>query len=226
MDLPKTLVSLLALGFEIREPRFGEDSVGYRFGNCDLVATVTMGQRFRPVVALNGTVSTRRVLGMVDAEIPVDLDSPEAAAAWVSHVLKPHRADLGPLPTWFLEGEEHWELIPHVRRQRAYKLRPHCVMRREHARILRRDLRRALGLLKCQCDVMVDFDGRVLTLRVGGDRIAALATGRQWPKGINWAVSADTELPTRFAREWVEFGYFDGHLEFSSRRYPATEIGG
>lgn len=145
--LPPTLSSLLSLGFQRRPDSYGMLTVGYRFPVLDLTASDSVSFDLSPAVLLSGVLHTSRTIAEIHSEIPPDLETPEQAAAWVSYALWPHRSELEPLPDWLLLGEQYWDLIPSVRRQREYERRPRCLVERDHARILRRSLQAALSQL-------------------------------------------------------------------------------
>ena len=107
-----TLESLVALGFERRGRVYGAIAVGYRFRYLDLIASGMTNMYFRPEVFLSGVLNTGRTMGLVELHIPPDLATPQEAAAWTTYALKPYRSDLEPLPSWFVEGERNWHLVP------------------------------------------------------------------------------------------------------------------
>ena len=135
-----TLNSLISLGFEPRQTSAGLDGVGYRFVHLDLDAVHVVNLYARYVVLLSGVLNTGRTVAVIEDQIPDDLGSSVEAAAWVSYALRSHRSDLEPIPDWFIEGERHWDLVPHARqmreaeeRQRAYLASPRCYIDRDYA---------------------------------------------------------------------------------------------
>ena len=189
-----TLDSLIALGFERREPRFGMETVGYKFKHLDLVASHGMYMYARYVVMLSGVDSTGRTLGTAESQISPDLGSALEAAAWLSYALKSYKSDLEPLPDWFVEGERHWDLIPIVARQRAYEARPKCYIDRDYARPLRRNLLEDISWLREESEMTVSFDGRVLSI-VHGHRVhEVLASGDSWPSPYRVLVHPGVEV--------------------------------
>ena len=107
-----TLDSLIALGFEHRESKYGAETVGYRFVHGDLEAVHVMNLSARYVVLLSGVLNTGRRLSTIESQIPNDLESALETAAWVSYALESHRSELEPLPDWYVKGERHWDLVP------------------------------------------------------------------------------------------------------------------
>lgn len=222
-NLSPTLRSLVYLRFERRRPVFGMDTVGYRFRHLDLTASDGVSKYQRPIVILGGILNTSRTLALIQNELPSDLDTPEAAAAWLSYALRDHKRDLIPAPTWLAVGEGNWGMIPEVRRQREYVVRPRCKINREDARLFRRKISSALGKLSDEIKATVSFNGRVLAVQISNKCIETLAEGCPWPSKVLWIVSADTQLPPRFSRPSVTVSFFDGMFEFSNRRYCAEE---
>jgi len=225
-DLSPTLSSLLGLGFERRPDSYGLPTVGYRFPMLDLTASDSVSRYFTPVVLLGGVLNTGRTIAEIHSEIPPTLGTPEQAAAWVSYALRNYGSELEPLPDWMLLGEQHWDLIPSVRRQREYELRPCCLVARDHARILRRSLQEALSQLDGTETMTFRFDGRVLVIRLGGREFAAIASGEPWATGYEITVTRDTRLPSRFMSESVAVSWFDDRLSFDKFIYPARATRG
>ena len=225
-----TLSSLVALGFE-RVPGQAAETVRYEFQNFELSASSVMWWRGMTVM-LGGHGSTGRELLVMDPGglssakmIPNDLDSVEAAA-WVSFMLQTLRNDLGPLPDWFVEGERHWDLVPPARerlaykerqrvyeeRLRAYEASPKCLITREDARPIRRSLLEYLSLLDRETEMVVQFDGRVLTIDLYDRFYRVPAFGDNWPYSCRVIVTPESKLPPRFEHSWVEVSIFEGHL--------------
>ena len=225
---------MIALGFESEEGEYAEECVSYRFGHLKLLASRVHNVYAREIVLLSGVIFTGRTMGEVNSQIPTDLETPEEAAAWISYVLRSDKRELAPLPGWFEEGERNWDLIPFVReanerqrtfqeRQRAYESCPKCVIARESARILRREIRAALSQTNNEEEMEVQFDGQVLRIDLdvvhGYDEYptrlheSVAATGTAWPALYRVAISRDTTaLPDRFAKPLVEVSLFEGNL--------------
>ena len=225
-DLSPTLNSLVALGFK-RVAGGAAETVRYEFKNFQLNASSVMWWTGR-MVMLGGSGNTGRKLLVMDPGdlssakmIPNDLGSAEAAA-WVSFMLQPWRNDLGPLPDWFVEGERHWDLVPPAReqlaykeRQRAYQASPKCIIDRDYARPLRRNLTEDISWLEEgeELEMTFSFDGRVLTIDSGARRVhEVVASGDSWPTSYRAVVTPDSKLPARFETYWVEVSVFEGHL--------------
>ena len=218
-----TLDSLIALGFERREPRFGMETVGYKFKHLDLVASHGMYMYARYVVMLSGVDSTGRTLGTVKSQVSPDLGSALEAAAWLSYALKSYKSDLEPLPDWFVEGERHWDLIPIVAKQRAYEARPKCVVDRDYARPLRRNLLEEMSRLPGETKMTFSFDGRVLSIVLCGRPHEVIASGDSWQSSYSVKVSPGSKLPTRFTSASVVVSVFEGYLSFDDVRLGPCE---
>ena len=220
-----TLASLVALGFK-REAGGAAETVRYEFKNFQLSASSVWWWTGR-MVNLSGHGYMGRKLLVMDGDlwsapmIPNDLGDISEAAAWVSFMLQHWRKDLGPLPDWFVEGERHWDLVPPARaqlayreRQRAYEASPKCIIDRDYARPLRRNLTEEISWLEEGevVEMTFSFDGRVLTINSGRHTHEVLAKGERWPTSYRTVVTPDSKLPPRFEREWVEVCAFEGHL--------------
>ena len=218
-----TLDSLIALGFDNREPQFGMETVGYRFVHLDLVASHGMNMYARYVVRLSGVVNTGRTLGTVDSQMPPDLGSASAAAAWVSYALQSYRSELEPLPDWFVEGERSWDLIPFVAEQRAYQARPKCFIDRDYARPIRRNLLEEMSRLAGETKMTFSFDGRVLSIVLCGRLHEVIASGDSWQSSYQVIVSPETTLPARFMDSMVEVSVFEDYLRLDGHRLGLCE---
>ncbi|MXW91200.1 MAG: hypothetical protein F4114_05635 [Rhodospirillaceae bacterium] len=226
-----TLSCLAALGFTPRSTLSGMDAVGYRFRLVDLVASASCTIAGVPQVRLNGTLDTWRTIAFIDYCIPPDLETAEAAAAWVSYQLKQHRSGLEPLPAWFLEGEKHWDQLPPVIEERrireemeAYQARPKCFVDRDYARPLRRKLRTAISGLAGETAMTVGFDGRVLSIALNGEVHEVLASGESWPSAYRVTVSENSRLPDRFKNPDIVISVFENQLSFDRYRLGPCEI--
>ena len=225
-----TIDSLIALGFEPRQTSAGLDGVGYRFVHLDLDAVHLMNLYVRYVVLLSGVLNTGRTVAVIEDQIPNDLGTSVEAAAWVSYALRPHRSDLEPLPDWFLQGERHWDLVQIVRqareaeeRRRAYPDAPRCLIDRDYARPLRRNLLEELSRLPGETEMTFSFDGRVLSI-VLCDRVhQVVASGDSWPSSYRIFVSPESKLPTRFESSMVGVSVFEGHVSFDRLRLGPCE---
>ena len=171
-------------------------------------------------------------LGEVDSQIPNDLESPTAAAAWVSYALKSHRRELEPLPDWFVEGERHWDLVPPARdlrayqeREQAYRASPKCSIDRDYARPLRRNLTEEISWLKEgeEAEMTFSFGGRILTIDFGGRVHEVIASGDSWPTSYRAIVTPESKFPARFERSWVEVSAFEGYICLDRERLGLCE---
>ena len=226
-DLCPTLVSLLALGFGRRPPKYDSDIVGYRFRFLDLEASHGVNQYFRHVVFLSGVLTTGLAIGHVESQIPDDLDDPRTAAAWVAMALGSRVRDLDPLPHWLKQGMRDKRLVnlhhgspaPPGPKQVAS-----CTIDRDRARILRRRLTEAIAELPTTSDLSFAFDGRVFAVVVGNQRHEALATGEAWPQDYHVETQPGVvPLPARFTDHRVPVVVYDNFLVFGSLRLSLSK---
>ena len=225
-----TLDSLKALGFTPRSTLSTTKAVGYRFLLVDLVASASCTIAGVPLVRLDGILDTGRTIGRIDYCIPPDLETASAAAGWVSYQLKSHRPDLEPLPAWFLEGEDRWDLVPPAVEERrirerleAYWACPKCFIDRDYARPLRRKLRTALSGLAGETAMEAGFDGRIFSIALDGQVHKVAASGDRWPSSYRVTVSAATRLPGRFRSPEVVVSVFEDHLRLAGHRLGPCE---
>ena len=196
----------------LREPASGTDAVVYPFADFDLFCSHTMNRYMGMAVRVHGVIYTGRTLSEIDSEIPDHLESPLQAAAWVSYVLESYKGELGPLPDWFVKGEENWDVIPFVRDQREYEARPRCLITREDARPIRRSLVEGLARLDGETEMTVRFDGHALNIVLCDHFYGAIAFGDSWPYSYQVTVSPSTRLPARFRSSLVEVSAYGGYV--------------
>ena len=225
-----TIDSLIALGFEPRETQPGFDQFCYRFPNLELVAGHVLNMYGRNVVLLTGVLETRRSLSTIESQIPSDLGSASVAAAWVSYALKSYRSQLEPLPDWFAQGERHWDLVPPAQmereareKQRACEACPKCYIDRDYARPLRRKLLEEFSWLAGETEMTFKFDGRVLSIDLGGRVHEVIASGDSWPSSYQVVVSPKTTLRARFTSPTVEVSVFEGCVSLGRLRVGPCE---
>ena len=200
-----TIDRLLELGFE--QSTTCSDSVHYRLEHVRLEGVPAQDRFFRDIVQLSGEAGSKRSMAVIGLDLPPRLGSKLEAAAWITYVLRDYKDAFVPLPDWFTEGEQAWDLIPHVRRHRqeerqlqawlkARREAPQCSIDREDARLLRKRLRRSLSELDGASDMTVAFDGRVLSITVAADVHEVVASGDQWQSAYRTRVSGRDKAAT------------------------------
>ena len=217
-----TLDHLLELGFESLRMDEGSLTLHYQFRNLDLVASPGLNMFPKSAnfgvdgIHLMGVMQGPGWIGEVEYCIPKNLQRTEEVKAWISYALRSRREKLGALPPWFLEGERLWDLIPHVRERRereaAWKAAPKCTINRDYARPLRRKLKAASSAIECKNNMLVSFDGRVLTLALCGELFEVIATGERWEDEYLVEISGEMPWPRRFKFDWVTVSIFEGSI--------------
>ena len=107
------------------------------------------------------------------------------------------------------------EQLAYEERHRAYQASPKCIIDRDYARPLRRNLTEDISWLEEgeELEMTFSFDGRVLTIDSGARRVhGVVASGDSWPTSYRAVVTPDSKLPARFETYWVEVSVFEGHL--------------
>lgn len=225
-ELCPTLSSLLALGFDQRPPSYHIDVVGYRFRFLDLEAAHGVNQYFRHVVFLTGVLNMGRTIGLVDNQIPDDLEDYRTVAAWVAMALDPHLDDLAPLPGWLEQGVHDRHLVLSHEWYPTYPERvAGCTIDIDHARVLRRHLRETIAEHEGHhMDVSFGFDGRVLGIAAGTKVHEALASGEPWPREYGVTLPPGTiPMPARFTGYQVAVAVYDTFLRVGSLQLLLSE---
>ena len=131
-----------------------------------------------------------------------------------------------------VEGERHWDLLPFVREQRAYEARqrayqasPKCVIDRDYARPLRRNLSEEISWLEEgeEFEMTFSFDGRVLTIDFHRRPHEVVASGDSWPTSYRAIITPESKFPARFENWWVELSVFEGHMCWDRLRFGPCE---
>ena len=69
----------------------------------------------------------------------------------------------------------------------------------------------------------LSFDGRVLSICLGGAIYPVIASGDSWPSSYQIVVCPKTALPARFASSTVKVIAFEGFLIFDDVRLGSCE---
>jgi len=193
----------------------------FDFVNFKLSAISGANRRLTRVILLTGLIATQRRMCEVECELPMEVESAEQGKAWVTWCLddaaggrfKPLTA-----PPWLAEGSQYFHLLPWKRRMAAYEARPHCAVDRNWARIPLRTLGQQLTTADDETQVILGFDGNVLTITCGGKTCPMLAQGSPWTDQFSIKAGVLRPLPTRL-RHSVEFSIWDGILGIGNRRF-------
>ncbi len=221
-----TLDSLIELGFE-RVADAVTETVRYKFENLQLDASAVWwwGEEKVMLSGLGHYKGNHLVIDPGDMwsakVIPNNLGTASEAAAWISFMLQTWREELGSLPDWFIEGERNWDLVPPAReqlaaqeRQRAYEAAPKCVIDRDYARPLRRNLMEEISRLEEgeAAEMTFSFDGRALVVDFHGRVHEVIASGEGWPSSYRALVTVKSSFPARFESPWVEVSVYEGYI--------------
>lgn len=219
----KTMDCLRNLGFVEGRNEAGFTCLVYNESGKVLNATEQIGLYLRPEVTISGVVATPRTLSMLNEILPVEVESPKLALAWLSWAI---RRVAESFPSLVDPGRAYWHLLPWVQNQAAYAARPACTAQREWVRIAIKSLASHLDGLEDDTQVRFFFDGQVFTIQAEEKVIAFPATGDSWDRAyILPARALKSFLPKRLMRDKVEFSVWDGHLIIGNRRYPDIKPG-
>jgi len=211
---------LQTCGFEFDASVLSDFSPGlsFNFGCLKLSASHVYNVRWAEVVLLGGVLSTPRRIGAVEFEMPPKVASFEQGVAWIAwHLDQNHGFEATNTPAWLEVGRQHLHLLPWVRDLAAYKARPRCTVQREWMRIVLKTLGTQMAESNTESRVTLRFDGRVLTLDVDRNVIAAAAQGEAWPCSYELPVASITRLPRRLAMHDIEISVWNSELRIANR---------
>ena len=170
----KTMDCLRNLGFVEGRNEAGSSCLVYNESGMVLHATEQVGLYLRPEVTISGVVATPRTLSMLNESLPVEVESPELALAWLSWAI---RRVAESFPSLVDPGRAYWHLLPWVQKQAAYAARPACTAQREWVRIAIKSLGSQLDGLDDDTQVRFFFDGQVFTIPVVVKEVVAFSCG-------------------------------------------------
>jgi len=190
---------LLALGFTEDQTVMSDPQPGlsFDFGNFKLSASRLVNMRFVPVVLLGGVLVTKQSIGLMENELPLEVESFEQGVAYVAWCLDNAAGgtfEAASAPAWLTEGRRHRHLLPWERQAAAYEARPRCSVRRDWARIAIKALAEQLATVDDNTPVTVWFDGSVLTIRCAEKVCAMPADGHAWTEPYLIRAGALTQL--------------------------------
>lgn len=216
-------------------------TISYRFRYGYLYATPTIltsgipisdPSCFRPdgpVVLINGTLNTGNTLASVNFAIPDNLQSPLEAAAWLAFELDDYKKELEPLPSWLMEGAEHWDLVPPAvkkkeliqrieERVKAYQVCPKCFIDRDYARLFRTKFRHTQSEFTECTSIVVGYSDRIFSINFANSKIEVIASGENWPLPYQVEITDNSRLPPKFMEPEVTVCKFEGYLQFDGQR--------
>lgn len=179
---------------------------------------------FARTVFLTCFSHTGRSLYNIESQMPLALETKEEAIAWVSHALRPAKRDLLNAPDWLATGEQFWPLLPWKRSAAAHDARPRCHVARDEMRLMRKRIYESVAENLDSPTVTVHFDGEILQMSFGTQKIRALASGKAWTTAISADAILMTKFPRRFMRDPVEVSYFEERLVIGNTSFAASEV--
>lgn len=225
MSRISTYELLASLGF-VKDERVISDPPGglsFDFGNILLTASFLQSITEGPQVVLNGLITTKRTVTEVLYHLPHEIDSREMGIALIVYCLDSHTEGgvfLSKRPVEWLEiGRTNKHLLPWERERVAYEARPHCLVRRDYARVMLRHFRGILESVAGESVVTFGFDGEVFSAWIAGERLAVPANGEPWSERFTIASSHLRRLPKRLMHEEIVFDVWNESLGIGSWRY-------
>ena len=222
---------LRALGFA-EDPTLISDvlpGLSFDFGNFKLWAISGTNRHFVRVILLSGVMVTERSIREVECEMPPEVESAEQGKAWVAWCLDNNasRRRFEPVvaPAWLAEGRLHFHLLPWKRRMAAYAARPHCVVKRDWARVALKALGEQLTTVADEAPVTFGFDGNVLTISCAEKASPMPAEGSPWTQPYSVRAGALRNLPKRLMSYNIQFSVWESVLTIGNRAYrPASTV--
>ena len=159
---------------------------------------------------------------MIEHQLPLEIESVDQGKAFIAwcldnHIGKPYELKIS--PGWLAEGRKHFHLLPWKRSQAEYEARPRCYIRRDWARIALKELAKYLALVLPDERTLLSFDGDVLRVLVGNERMVVQARGEAWPENYSIPAGALTPLPRRLTSDPIELSIVKPRLRIDRCHY-------
>ena len=159
---------LLEFGFQPDESVISDVQPGLalRLGDFKLSASWVVNDHYVDIVLLSGVYNTSREIGMVDIQLPRQMESREQCAAWLvwglNNSSKHLIAESSVQYEWFELGKANKDKLPWVIDQAAYNARPQCAVERRWLRLALNTLAEALQDGENEACVTISFQNNVL----------------------------------------------------------------
>ena len=194
----------------------------FDFGNSKLdfklYANLGINKWFRKTVMCSGNWcrGNGRSNGLVEFEIPCQVESRELCAAFLAYYLRSWRVQDDRSPGqelgWLIEGQRNQDLLPWRAKQAAYEARPQCTVERDWLRLALKTLAGHLGTVGDDAPVVVGFENGVLSIQCAGKAIALPGEGLSWPQRVTIPAGQLRHLPKRFMRQVISVSVWESRL--------------
>ena len=221
-----TLKSLMEAGFTVTEPEFGMPCVRYDLPYLPLTCLDGVNKYFRQTVLVSGIYNDGRTLADINSEIPPDLDTPEAAAAWLVYALRSYSFNSNFPAYWYTLGQANQHLVPQVAEREAYKIRPRCIIDRDFARILRKRVADLISCTSTSDELQITFDGTLLRFTTAQNEVHVPGEGKMWTGHIVLPSAIGFEFPKRFSNHMICIDFWRDTIGIDRVRYDAKWVEG
>lgn len=225
----ETWTAIQKFGFEPDASVISDGGTGL---SCDLGQfRLSAGQMVnlycQEIVQFSAVYQTPNSMGMLDFEMPTQVESLEQCAAWIAWHFKQRgllrQKLLSPTKASFLTlGLQHQDTLPWVRNMAAYAARPHCSVERPWMKVAINALKANLSVEKGDGDVGIWFDGQVLTFSGFGWVVPVPAKGDPWPSRYQIRTENFSKFPSRLMKEQIHISVWKEHLFVANWRYDGV----
>lgn len=189
-----------------------------KWQGVEITAARMVNMQLVPIWNFGGHFRQNNRMGIIDFEMPLELESHEQAIAWMADSLL-FRSRLQNAPDWLQEGLQWRDKLPWIRRQKAYAARERCRVVRDWFRLPCKAMRRWAEEQPGSI-AQFFFDGEVLRITGNGELLVIPAEGAAWTQPVQIAVDGLRHLPKRLMRDVDGISIWEGKLYIGRLTLP------
>ncbi|WP_420148586.1 hypothetical protein [Spirosoma sp.] len=193
------------------------------FGNFKLVAVEAMNRYLKDIVYFSGINQTERRLGLIEFEIPQEVDSFEQGVAFLSFKLG-RDFEAKNVPAWYHQGLLWKSLLPWEQSKLAYSQKPSATIEHDYFKLIVQKMRKKSDEATEDDITTLSFNGNTLTINCLGERIIAPATGNPWEE-VSLKTRSLAHLPQRIKQQIGTIYIWESRLHVANYVLPLlTEL--
>lgn len=213
---------LKIIGFKDDSSVYSDGEVGLSidFGNFKLSATKQLNAHLVKVIQMYGNMTTSTTISDVNFELHVYVESAQQLMALIVWNLDKYANSRKFIPInstpWIEEGRANFDLLPWERQRLKYESRPRCSVDREWLKLAINHLKNHTKKHLILNEILIDFDGKVLSFEIDNIFIPVTASGQPWDLKFKLPIDSISHFPKRIMHESVEISVIDNRLTIAN----------